>query len=79
VRAELDVLPDRLPERRVVRHPGLVERLQVGSDEALALLVGDFQHPKIRTAVPATPWLTAAEGQDSAAGRASGSCRAASR
>jgi RNA polymerase sigma factor (sigma-70 family) len=40
---ELDVLPDRLAERGVVRQPGLVERRQVQRDEPRALLVGDVQ------------------------------------
>ena len=43
MRAELDVLPDRLPERRVGGQPGLVKRLQVRRDKTLALLIGDLQ------------------------------------
>src|SRR5262249_17435941 len=40
---ELDVRADRLPEAVVVGQAGLVERLHVQSDEAIALLVGDLQ------------------------------------
>jgi hypothetical protein len=41
--AELDVLADGPAERFVLGHSGLVERLQVGLDEPLTLLVGDLQ------------------------------------
>jgi hypothetical protein len=44
-RAELDVLPDRLPKWRVCGQPGLVERLQIHIDESLTLLVGNLQVP----------------------------------
>jgi len=45
VRAELDVLLDRLPERRVCRQSGLVECVQVHRHEPVALLIGDLQVP----------------------------------
>src|SRR5262249_27598597 len=41
--AELDVRANRLPEGFVVWQAGLVERLHVQSDKAIALLVGDRQ------------------------------------
>ena len=41
--AELDVGADGFPEGLVVGEPGLVERLEVEGDEAVALLVGDLE------------------------------------
>jgi hypothetical protein len=41
VRAELDVLPHRFPKALVGGEPRFIQRLQVGSDKSLALLVGD--------------------------------------
>ena len=43
LRAELDMLHDGLPERRIVGHAGRVERRGVEGDEALPLLLGDAQ------------------------------------
>ncbi len=43
LRAELDVLHDGLPERRIVGHAGRVERRGVQGDEALPLFLGDVQ------------------------------------
>jgi hypothetical protein len=43
--AELDVLADRLAERRVAGQPGLVHRRQVERHEPLPLLIGDVQVP----------------------------------
>jgi hypothetical protein len=42
---ELHVLPDGSPKRLIRRHPGFVERFQVGGDKTLSLLVGDLQTP----------------------------------
>jgi len=43
VGTELDVFLDRFAEPLVGREAGLIHRLEVGADEAVALLVSDVQ------------------------------------
>jgi hypothetical protein len=48
LRAELDVLSQRLSKRRIIRQPDVVSRAHVQLDETLALLLADLEPPMHR-------------------------------